>query len=280
MLRREVSGAVPAPERGRRATTGGAVGVHQPHRAGALGDPGACPGNRESLLCCGAGAVRLPSEWTRDLRRQHDRGLLGTSPAARTARPRLRRGGGGSGAAGGRARELSGAAAPRAGGPKCTSVSEAPMSDPPVGDPLQVARDLILRPSGLDDARLDRVFGEVLAHSVDFADLYFQLAHQESWSLEDGMVKDGTASIEQGVGVRALAGEKTGFAYSDEIVLPALEEASHAARAIALQGSSRSVQAWQSRAGHALYLPSDPIASLTDAAKVAWLERVDRETRA
>ena len=71
------------------------------------------------------------------------------------------------------------------------------MSDPPVGDPLQVARDLILRPSGLDDARLDRVFGEVLAHSVDFADLYFQLAHQESWSLEDGMVKDGSASIER-----------------------------------------------------------------------------------
>jgi len=109
------------------------------------------------------------------------------------------------------------------------------MSDSPVADPLELARDLILRPSGLDDGRLDRVFGEVLTHSVDFADLYFQLTHQESWSLEDGMVKDGSASIEQGVGVRALAGEKTGFAYSDEIVLPALEEASRAARAIAVQ---------------------------------------------
>src|SRR5215831_17926113 len=93
-------------------------------------------------------------------------------------------------------------------------------------DPLNLARELILSPSGLDDRRLDRVFGEVLSHAVDFADLYFQLAHQESWSLEDGMVKDGSASIEQGVGVRALAGEKTGFAYSDEIVLPALTEAS------------------------------------------------------
>src|SRR6185437_3790465 len=92
-------------------------------------------------------------------------------------------------------------------------------------DPLALARDLILRPSGLDDGRLDRVFGEVLTHSVDFADLYFQLARQESWSLEDGIVKDGSASIEQGVGVRALAGEKTGFAYSDEIILPALQEA-------------------------------------------------------
>ena len=147
-------------------------------------------------------------------------------------------------------------------------------------DPLAAARSLILAPSGLDDQRLDRVFGSVLSHAVDFADLYFQLAHQESWSLEDGIVKEGSASIEQGVGVRALAGEKTGFAYSDEIMLPALEEASRAARAIAAQGSERSVQAWRSRAGHRLYLPVDPVASLTDADKVAWLERVDRQTRA
>src|SRR5579875_1143675 len=147
-------------------------------------------------------------------------------------------------------------------------------------DPLSLARDLILRPSGIDDGRLDRIFGEVLTHSVDFADLYFQLARQESWSLEDGIVKDGSASIDQGVGVRALAGEKTGFAYSDEIILPALQEASRAARAIAVQGGERRVSAWRPRAGHRLYMPVDPIASLTDADKVAWLQRVDRETRA
>ena len=146
-------------------------------------------------------------------------------------------------------------------------------------DALGMARDLILRPSGLDDARLDRIFGEVLRHSVDYADLYFQLSHEEAWSLEDGIVKDGSASIEQGVGVRALAGEKTGFAYSDEIVLPALEEASRAARAIAVQGGQKRVQAWQARTGHQLYLPADPCASLSDQDKVAWLERVDRETR-
>src|SRR5580700_3109003 len=146
-------------------------------------------------------------------------------------------------------------------------------------DPLTLARDLILRPSGLDDGRLDRVFGEVLAHSVDYADLYFQLTHQESWSLEDGIVKDGSASIEQGVGVRALAGEKTGFAYSDEIVLPALTEASRAARAIALQGGPRSVRAWHAQTGHQLYLPQDPAAALATPEKVAWLERVDREAR-
>ena len=147
------------------------------------------------------------------------------------------------------------------------------------GDALSIARDLILRPGGLDDGRLERVFGEVLRHSVDFADLYFQLAHEEAWSLEDGIVKDGSASIEQGVGVRALAGEKTGFAYSDEIVLPALEAASRAARAIARQGGEGRVQAWQQRTGHRLYLPADPGASLPDHDKVAWLERVDRETR-
>ncbi|MGH8284302.1 MAG: metalloprotease TldD [Steroidobacteraceae bacterium] len=147
-------------------------------------------------------------------------------------------------------------------------------------DPLTIAREVILRPSGLDDARIERVFGQVLTHAVDFADVYFQLVREESWALEDGMVKEGSASIEQGVGVRALAGEKTGFAYSDEIVLPALEEASRAARAIAVQGQGRSVQAWQARTGHRLYLPIDPVATLSDADKVAWLERVDRETRA
>ncbi|MGH8217707.1 MAG: metalloprotease TldD [Steroidobacteraceae bacterium] len=147
-------------------------------------------------------------------------------------------------------------------------------------DPLAMARELILRPSGLDDTRLDQVVGQVLTHSVDAADLYFQLAREESWALEDGIVKEGTAAIEQGVGVRALAGEKTGFAYSDEIILPALEEASRAARAIASRGQDRAVQAWHPRAGHRLYLPVDPAASLTDADKVAWLERVDRETRA
>ncbi len=146
-------------------------------------------------------------------------------------------------------------------------------------DSLDIARELILRPSGLDDSRLDRVFGEVLRHSVDFADLYFQLSREESWSLEDGIVKDGSASIEQGVGVRALAGEKTGFAYSDEIVLPALEEASRAARAIATLGGDKRLQAWQPKTGHQLYLPVDALSSLRDEEKVAWLERVDRETR-
>src|SRR5262249_36945171 len=228
----------------------------------------------ESLLCYCAGAVRLSPERARDLRRQHDRRLLGPHPAALAARTRLRRGGGGPGAPVRGAREL-----PRARSPSlCRRIAQL-MSALPEKDPLRLARDLILQPSGLDDRRLDQVFGQVLAHSVDFADLYFQLAHEEAWSLEDGIVKDGSASIEQGVGVRALAGEKTGFAYSDEIVLPALEEASRAARAIAVHGGDKRVQSWQPKLGHDLYLPGDPSASLSDQEKVAWLERVDRETR-
>ena len=150
---------------------------------------------------------------------------------------------------------------------------------PTSADPLAIARELILRPGGLDDSRLDLALSQVMSSSIDAADLYFQLSREESWALEDGIVKEGSASIEQGVGVRALAGEKTGFAYSDEIVLPALEEASRAARAIAQRGNDRSMQAVLPASGHRLYLPVDPVSSFTSSEKVAWLERVDRETR-
>src|SRR6195952_3309538 len=150
------------------------------------------------------------------------------------------------------------------------AATAASSTDEPI-DALGIARDLILRPSGLDNSRLDRIFAGVLTHSVDFADLYFQLSHEEAWSLEDGIVKDGSASIEQGVGVRALSGEKTGFAYSDEIVLPALQEASRAARAIAAHGGDKQVRAWESKIGHSLYLPGDPSVGLTDQQKVEWL---------
>jgi TldD protein len=145
--------------------------------------------------------------------------------------------------------------------------------------PLELARQTILAPSGLDDERIARVLGSVMGYSVDYADLYFQLSREESWSLEDSIVKDGTHSIEQGVGVRALAGEKTGFAYSDEIVLPALTEASQAARAIARSGANTSLQAWRASTGHRLYLPSDPLEGLDDADKVRLLERLDVEAR-
>ena len=154
------------------------------------------------------------------------------------------------------------------------------MSSLPVTDALALARTAILAPSGLDEGRIERVLGSVMGHAVDAADLYFQLSREESWMLEDGIVKEGSASIEEGVGVRAIAGEKTGFAYSDEIMLPALMEASQAARAIARQSPGRQVQAWRNTSNQRLYLPIAPLASMDDDAKVGWLERVDRETRA
>ena len=110
------------------------------------------------------------------------------------------------------------------------------MSAAPLFD---VAERMILTPSGLDESRLSAVLGTVMSRGVDYADLYFQLSREESWALEDGIVKEGSHSIEQGVGVRAISGEKTGFAYTDEVLLPALVEASDAARAIARSGASQ-----------------------------------------
>ena len=147
-------------------------------------------------------------------------------------------------------------------------------------DVLALAKSAILVPSGLDERDIERVLDSVMSHAVDSADLYFQLSREESWALEDGIVKEGSASIEEGVGVRAIAGEKTGFAYSDEIMLAALQEAAGAARAIAKQSPGKRQQAWRNTSHQGLYLPIDPLATLDDDAKVAWLERVDRETRA
>ena len=147
-------------------------------------------------------------------------------------------------------------------------------------DSLNLARRAILAPGGLDDQGLDRTLSLVMDHAVDAADLYFQVSREESWAMEDGIVKEGSASIEEGVGVRAIAGEKTGFAYSDEIQPAALAEAARAARAIARHTPGKGVQAWGRNAPQRLYSALDPLTSLEDNAKVAWLERVDRETRA
>src|SRR6267154_2157540 len=119
-------------------------------------------------------------------------------------------------------------------------------------DNLALARQIILTPGGLDEQRLDRTLGLVMDHAIDAADLYFQVSREESWAMEDGIVKEGSASIEEGVGVRAIAGERTGFAYSDEIQPQALEEAARAARAIAVRGGSGTVQAWRRVNGHQL----------------------------
>src|SRR6202049_264540 len=144
---------------------------------------------------------------------------------------------------------------------------------------FDVAERMILAPSGLNENRLSTVLDAVLSRGVDYADLYFQLSREESWSLEDGIVKEGSHSIEQGVGVRAISGERTGFAYTDEVVLPALEEASDAARAIACSGGSRAVKTWTRPLTHRLYMPIDPLDTVRDEDKVAWLMRIDADTR-
>jgi len=145
---------------------------------------------------------------------------------------------------------------------------------------LDTARQTLLAPSGLDESGLERLLGQILTHQVDYADLYFQYSRHESWSLEEGQVKSGSYNVEQGVGVRAVSGEKTGFAYSDEILLPALTDAAVAARAIAQRGTNASVPTgWRSGTGLKLYAPLDPLASLEDAAKVTLLEQVEAEAR-
>ncbi|GAC1507219.1 MAG: metalloprotease TldD [Bradyrhizobium sp.] len=144
---------------------------------------------------------------------------------------------------------------------------------------FEVAQRMILTPSGLDEGRLSAVLGSVMSRGVDYADLYFQLSREESWALEDGIVKEGSHSIEQGVGVRAISGEKTGFAYTDEVLLPALEEASAAARAIARSGASHSVRAWTRPPTHRLYMSIDPLDAIRDEDKVAWLMKIDADTR-
>ncbi|MFC1748363.1 metalloprotease TldD [Pseudomonadota bacterium] len=145
---------------------------------------------------------------------------------------------------------------------------------------LDIARDIILAPAGMDESQLEQVLNQVMGHAVDSADLYFEHSRFESWSLEDGIVKDGAYSIERGVGVRAISGEKTGFAYSDEIYLPALTESALSARAIAKSGKQGSVQAWKKgAASHDLYTVAQPFDTLSEKEKVALMEEVDAEAR-
>ena len=144
---------------------------------------------------------------------------------------------------------------------------------------LLTAREVLLSPYDLGENDLQTVLDQLMGHSIDSADLYFQISRHESWMLEDGIVREGHHGIEQGVGVRAISGEKTGFAYSDEIMLPALTEAADAARAIARSGRQGTVQAWQQPVSQDLYLPVDPLDSLDADQKISLLRELDAEAR-
>ncbi|WP_342050970.1 MULTISPECIES: metalloprotease TldD [unclassified Cupriavidus] len=147
---------------------------------------------------------------------------------------------------------------------------------------LATAQQILLAPYNLDEATLQRVLADIFTHKVDYADLYFQYTRNEAWSLEEGIVKSGSFSIDQGVGVRAVSGDKTAFAYSDDISLAALSQAAAATRTIGKSGSGRVkvAKSLASQGGRDLYTPNDPLDSMTATEKVALLERIEKMARA
>jgi TldD protein len=144
----------------------------------------------------------------------------------------------------------------------------------------ELVQQQLLLPAGLTDHDLEHALASTMTGGVDYADLYFQQSRQESWVLEDGIIKDGGYHLEQGVGVRACSGEKTGFAYSDDLVLPALQQAAEAARAISRQGGDQQVAVWKKQASPALYPSDDPILLLSVEEKLALLREADAAARA
>jgi TldD protein len=148
-----------------------------------------------------------------------------------------------------------------------------------MSDMIQLAEQELLAPGGLDQHDLERVLCDLMGPAVDSGDLYFQNVSHESWTMEDGLVRSGSYASEKGVGIRAISGEKTGFAYADEIIMPSLLQASRAARAIANQGGQGRVQAWKRKAATALYQPENPMDVLAADDKVELLKKIDSYTR-
>ena len=156
------------------------------------------------------------------------------------------------------------------------------ISREPTLERLTIAQNLLLTPYGLDESHLSHALSAIRAHQVDDADLYFQYTRSEGWSLEEGIVKTGSFSIDQGVGVRAVSGEKTAFAYSDDISMASLMDAAHTVRSISSAGlnASTHVPARVVAPSRSLYHGLDPIGSLDSTAKVQLLERLEKQARA
>ncbi|MGZ8186901.1 MAG: metalloprotease TldD [Methylobacter sp.] len=144
---------------------------------------------------------------------------------------------------------------------------------------LNLARQSILTPVGIQDGDIEKIMSRLLSSPVDAADIYFQSSHSESWVMEGGIIKEGSHNIDQGAGVRAVSGEKTGFAYSDRIELPVLLEAANNVKAIVRQGQEAQVGLVKA-ANRSPYYPSiNPLKSLLDQQKIDLLRKVDSETR-
>ncbi|MDM0068872.1 metalloprotease TldD [Variovorax sp. J31P207] len=155
------------------------------------------------------------------------------------------------------------------------------ISREPTIERLATAQNLLLTPFGLDESHLSRALAEITAHKVDDADLYFQYTRSEGWSLEEGIVKTGSFSIDQGVGVRAVSGEKTAFAYSDDISEASLLDAARTVRSISSAGKTARVKAPARKiaGSRSLYNGIDPISTLDSTAKVKLLEKVEQLAR-
>ena len=145
---------------------------------------------------------------------------------------------------------------------------------------LALAQQTLLEPAGLTELDLDRVMGQLLGTQLDAADIYLQQTRYESWGLEDGIVKDASYSIEQGAGLRAITGEKTGFAYSDDMTLTSLMEAANNARAIASLGQQGRSRVTPQHEAPRLYLPVDPLKSIAEEDKIELLKKLDAACRA
>lgn len=146
-------------------------------------------------------------------------------------------------------------------------------------DYLAKAQQTLLEPAGLASRDLEGVMSQLVGAAVDASDIYLQATWHESWMLEDGMVKEGNYNIEQGVGIRVVSGDKTGFAYSDEIALPTLLESARNARSIIGSGGSGKLEVHAREVPVALYLPVDPLKSLSETDKIDLLKRLDDECR-
>jgi TldD protein len=148
-------------------------------------------------------------------------------------------------------------------------------------DSFAIARELLLEGAGLELAALDRALATAMVRKLDYVDLYLQLTRYETWTVEDGIVKEGAYSIDQGIGVRAISGERTGFAYSDQLDEAALLDAVVAARGIArTQGAGAQKIAARLTNHRPLYPSGDPLHSMSDGDKVALLADLDRRVRA
>ena len=145
---------------------------------------------------------------------------------------------------------------------------------------LDQARQRLLAPTAVAISDLEHVLADICAREVTLADVYLELTHSEAWSLEDGIVKEGVHSIRQGAGVRAVSGEQTGFAYSDDLTVAALHEAARTARAITRQGQARSIKVSAVPLPQAVYATLDPLSAIAAETKLEWLRSLDLRVRA